>query len=160
VRSLPPGSPHKRGNGPPPLAGAFASGASFFLPISPGRRAKPVPQGRPRRGPGDPPGLGLIGFDGACGPVGQASRFGDKGAQQPQARMTGAGSMALPVAFLASWRGLWMRPGGFCGVNCRNGLTTLLRPLCRSCRSVQGEGQSPSRRVALDGGRVIRPASV
>jgi hypothetical protein len=100
VRSLPPGSPHKRGNGPPPLAGAFASGASFFLPISPGRRAKPVPQGRPRRGPGDPPGLGLIGFDGACGPVGQASRFGDKGAQQPQARMTGAGSMALPVAIL------------------------------------------------------------
>ena len=89
---------------------AFASGASFFLPISPGRRAKPVPQGGPRRVPGDPPGLDLIGFGGACGPVGQASRFGDKGAQQPQARMTGAGSMALPVAFLGASVPLPPRP--------------------------------------------------
>ena len=32
----------------------------------------------------------------------------------------------------------------------------ILRPLCRSCRSVQGEGQSPARRGALDGCRAIR----
>lgn len=41
------------------------------------------------------PGLDLIGF----GPADQASRFGGKGAQRPQARMTGAGSTAPPVAY-------------------------------------------------------------
>ena len=57
------------------------------------------------------PGSG--GFGRAFSPADQASRFGDKGRLRAAGEIDGGRVTGSAGAFLASWRGLWMRSGEF-----------------------------------------------